>query len=251
VGTSAAASNPRALPAWRRRGRKLVATLRRDGVVEMALFVLRYLERSRERRFGSPFDRKYGCDTSGAIPLDQLEISSPSLADGIQYEGVSALYFRRMLRMVQVSPDDHVFVDLGSGKGRALLMAAEHGFRRIVGVEFSPELHEIAQENVARFRARTGSTQSFELHLGDVASYDFPAEPTLFFLYNPFGEPILGQVLDRLGRSLREVPREVVVFYNTPVHRRLLDEAPFLAPVRIVSQYAVYASRPGGAGARA
>src|SRR5689334_23652607 len=33
------------------------------------------------------------------------------------------------------------FVDIGSGKGRVLLMAAEYPFPHIIGVELLPELH--------------------------------------------------------------------------------------------------------------
>jgi len=33
------------------------------------------------------------------------------------------------------------FIDLGAGKGRALLMASDYLFQKIIGVEFMPELH--------------------------------------------------------------------------------------------------------------
>lgn len=241
MGLNLALGNSRPLSAWRRRGRKLVHMVRQDGLVETTLYVRRYVEYAREKRFGAPVDRKYGCETGGQIPLDRLAIRSPSVGDGVQYQAVSGLYFHRMLGAVRIPPDTHAFVDLGSGKGRALLMAAEYPFKRIVGVEFSPELHEIAQQNVERFRARSGSKQTFELHLGDAASYDFPPEPVALFLYNPFGERVLRRVIERLGSSLREVPREVLVFYKTPVHRHVLDDAPFLTPVKATSQYAVFA----------
>ena len=235
---------PRSLGAGRERVAKLIATLRRDGLVESLVLVGGYIEYRLEKRFGARIDRKYGCDTAGRIPLDELDIESPNLGHGVQYSPARALYFRRMLRTVAIPPDTYVFIDLGSGKGRALLMAADYPFRRLVGIEFSPKLHRIAERNVARFRARTGSRRSFELHQGDVASFEFPPEPIALYLYNPFGEPVLRQVLRGLEASLRRLPREVVVFYLTPLHRRPLDDAPFLRTVKATSQYAVYAS-PG------
>lgn len=220
--------------------------LQHDGLVESVALVRGYVDYRREQRFGAQVDRKYGSETGGRIPLDRLEIDSPNVAEGVQYEPVSEFYLRRMLRAVRIPPDTYAFVDLGSGKGRALLIAAEYPFKRLIGIDFSRELHEIAQENVARFRARTGSTRTFELHVGDAVAFEFPPEPIALHLFNPFGESVLQQVVQRLGASLREVPRDVFVLYKNPQHRRILDEAPFLRRVKLTSQYAVYASRSSG-----
>lgn len=236
-----------ALSGNRQRAKKLLATLRRDGLVESLVLVRGYIEYHLEKRFGARVDRKYGSETGGRIPLDRLEIESPNIGEGVQYEPVSELYLRRMLRAVPIEPDTYDFVDLGSGKGRPLLIAAEYPFRRLIGIEFSPELHEIAQRNIARFRARTGSTQQFELHLGDATSFDFPPGPIVLHLFNPFGEPVLRRVLSRLEASLGQAPRNVVVLYFNPLHRRVLDELPFLRRVKATSQYAVYAT-PGTVG---
>jgi SAM-dependent methyltransferase len=234
----------RSLGALRQRVRKLLAVLRQDGVVESVVLVGGYLEYRREKLFGARVDRRYGSETGGRIPLERLEIESPNVKEGVQYEPVSELYFRRMLGAVPIPPDRYVFVDLGSGKGRALLMAADYPFKRFVGIEFSPELHEIARQNVARFKARTGSTQTFELHVGDAVSFEFPPEPIALHLFNPFGEPVLRRVLERLEAALREAPRAVLVFYKNPLHRRVFEEASFLRRVKATSQYAVYAGRP-------
>jgi predicted RNA methylase len=40
------------------------------------------------------------------------------------------------------------FVDIGSGKGRALIIAAEYAFKRIIGVEYSPSLATICRRNL-------------------------------------------------------------------------------------------------------
>lgn len=238
---SAAITSRRSLSGLRERARKLVTVLRSDGLAESVVLVRGYVEYRREKLFGSRVDRKYGSETGGRIPLERLRIDSPNVKVGVQYEPVSELYFHRMLGAVDLPPDTYAFVDLGSGKGRALLMAAEYPFARYVGIDFSPELHEIAERNVERYKARTGSTQSFELRVGDAAGFEFPPEPIALHLFNPFGEPVLRQVLDRLAASLRESPRNVLVFYKNPQHRRLFEEAPFLSRVKATSQYAVYA----------
>ncbi len=50
------------------------------------------------------------------------------------------------------------FVDIGSGKGRVLIAAAEHPFLQVAGVEYSKELHEAALNNIRsakRIKCRT------------------------------------------------------------------------------------------------
>jgi len=174
--------------------------------------------------------------------LDHLEIDSPNRKDGVHYGPTNETYFRRMLRVVPMPPETYAFVDLGCGKGRALLLAAEYEFARVIGVDFSPELLEFARENIARFRARTGSTRTFELHVCDATTFDLPLEPLALYLYNPFGESVLRRVLERLHASLQEVPRDIVVLYLRPFHRQVFNDSAYLLPVKMTSQYCVYRS---------
>jgi SAM-dependent methyltransferase len=231
----------RSLPAAGRRLVKMLGVLRADGLRETVVLARGYVEYRRERRFGARVDKRHGSETGGFIPLRRLEIESPNIAEGVQYEPVSELYFHRMLRSVSLPPDTYVFVDLGSGKGRALLLATQYPFRRIVGVDFSPELNEIARRNVARLPSEGRPRPDIEIVLGDATQFEFPREPLAVFLYNPFGERVLATVVERLGASLREAPRPLFVFYKNPLHRRVFDEAPFLRLVKGTSQYAVYA----------
>ena len=43
------------------------------------------------------------------------------------------------------------FVDYGAGKGRVLLLAAQHPFAAVGGIEFAEELHDDAAMNIAQF----------------------------------------------------------------------------------------------------
>ena len=88
---------------------------------------------------GIGFDLRYGIDTMGCVSMDALKIESEHKERGVRYEPSELGAVRRLLQMPAL-PRNGLFVDLGSGKGRVLLIAAQCGFRRIVGVEFSPEL---------------------------------------------------------------------------------------------------------------
>src|SRR5437868_798915 len=64
------------------------------------------------------------------------------------YQPTDPAFFHEMICRLPAKFRDFTFIDLGSGKGRTLLMASDYCFRRIIGVEHLPTLHSIAQENV-------------------------------------------------------------------------------------------------------
>ncbi|HEX4811058.1 MAG TPA: class I SAM-dependent methyltransferase, partial [Bryobacteraceae bacterium] len=96
------------------------------------------------------------------------------------------------------SLSDYTFVDIGSGKGRVLLIAAQYGFRRVVGVEFRRELHERALLNVQRWRASNPRSTNIECLNMNARDYIFPNEKLVLYLFNPFGDEIMKDVLGHL-----------------------------------------------------
>jgi hypothetical protein len=193
-----------------------------------------------DRRVGVRFDRRYGVNTAGFTPLRELQITSPNRVYGVPYDPITPIIFRRMLQASPPPPDTFVFVDLGSGKGRSMLLAADYRFRRIVGVEFSPVLVSAAATNIAQYLAVTGRQDIFELHEGDAADFTFPDEPLALFLYNPFAEPVMRQVVQRLAATLEASPRDVIIYYRNPRAARLLSALPGLQRIRVTRAYGVY-----------
>jgi hypothetical protein len=100
-------------------------------------------------------------------------------------------------------------VDLGSGKGRALLLAAHHPFKRIVGIEFAEELHRAAAANVELMR----DASRIELIHGDASEYSLPPGPVVLYLYNPFDRPLMTAVAKNTLANWAADPRPVQVIY--------------------------------------
>jgi SAM-dependent methyltransferase len=163
------------------------------------------------------FDLWYGTDTCGWTDLDNLHIIGENKSRGFRYEPARIVLVRRMFRQARsvISPSGGV-VDLGSGKGRVMLIASEFGFARATGVEFAPELCAVAQRNCDLYRRKTRTTTAFRVVESDVANYAIAADDNLFFLFNPFDGVVLGKVLQNLGASLRKHPRRILLcFYNS------------------------------------
>lgn len=109
----------------------------------------------------------------------------------------------------------YAFVDLGSGKGRVLILAARFPFRSIIGVEFAVEFHLIAQDNLHILTA--DMRQRITLVNGDAALYQFPPEPLVVFLFNPFDRHLTKKVARNLFESNERNPREIIVVYVNPL----------------------------------
>jgi SAM-dependent methyltransferase len=170
-----------------------------------------------------PFDEYYGTDTSGLIWGEDLTSGHPHDAWNTAYYGIAPSVFKAALQLLVeragIDLSQFTFVDLGSGKGRAVLLAAMHPFARAIGVELSPELHAIALANLERFPVDLSRSDTVNFVYADAADFPWDASlaeyskplagPLLFFLYNPFALPVLTSFLNKLDASLRSQSRVV------------------------------------------
>jgi hypothetical protein len=158
------------------------------------------------------------------------------------YQPTDELLFRRMLDDLKIDFREFVFIDLGSGKGRTLLMASDYPFRHILGVELLPALHQIAEQNIALYKSASQLCYKLESVCADAREFVFPAESTVLYLFNPLTIQGLVKVLDNLEQSLRLAARPVYVLYHNPEHEHLFIERTFLRKVGSTHQYSLYSN---------
>jgi predicted RNA methylase len=149
------------------------------------------------------------------------------------------------LKKLNIRYADYNFIDLGSGMGRVVLMAAEYPFARVIGVEFSQQLHEITKDNLARSSIRR-QAGSVELLLQDAREYTPPPGNCIIYMSNPFRENVMRTVLDNLKRFLESQPVQLYVVYFVPVHAGLLDASSFLVKVKADQTYTIYKAQGVG-----
>lgn len=172
-----------------------------------------------------PYDREHGTDTSGLILTGDPALTANSGAYTSVYLGISPSTLRQALRELALDPGRFTFIDIGCGKGRALLVASELPFPRLTGVEFSPELCAIARANLARLPAAGART---EIVHGDATTFTLPEGPLLLFLYDSFHADVLPRFLSSLEAQLRSAPREVWVLYAANGLTEIFARFPFL-----------------------
>jgi SAM-dependent methyltransferase len=204
--------------------------------------VLRDLTPARRRlRFGDlDYDWEHGVNTTWANP--SLLTRVKEVFAGRQYMPTDPELFRQLIEELAIDYGQYTFIDLGCGKGRALLLASEFPFRRIIGVELLPELFRIAQENIRCFQ-QGAQSERIELWCGDGRRFQFPTGPLVVFLFDPFPEFVLEDVLSNLQRSVEADPRDTIVVYQNPISEHVLSGATWLTRLGGDVTAAVYRAR--------
>jgi SAM-dependent methyltransferase len=191
-----------------------IQLIRKYGFRESYRFVVRNIRFAIAVQADKRFDRAHGVDTGGSIQLDSLNIRSPNRGFGTEYVSTSAKSFAWMMRALPSDLSGYVFIDIGAGKGRALLLASQYRFSRIVGVEFARELVAIARNNIERFN-RSSQANAIEIVETDAVQYKFPPNPLVVYFYNPFSPKLFAEVLNALVETLRSNPRNCFIIYAT------------------------------------
>lgn len=185
-----------------------------------------------------PFDVEHRVDTSGLIEGGDLPGGHAHDVFSTAYFGVPPSRMRGLLERWRATEgvlpvERYAFLDVGCGKGRALLIAAEMPFREVLGVELNPELAVTALCNVERWEALGKAQCAIRVVCGDGTEVTLSKGPLLVYLYNPFSGEVLRRLLERLdgwavgGKQLEIVylyPEQEQIFAEFPRFSKLWDE---------------------------
>lgn len=183
------------------------------------------------------FDWRYGVRTCGDANLATLTLVGNNADHGVFYHPAHPKFLFELFSSLKIDFPSYTFVDLGSGKGRALLVASEFPFSKIIGVEFAAELNDIASQNIRNYRSKTQKCKDVESLNLDAMEFEVPPTPLVVYLFNPFRPAVLIPVLQRLQRSLEANPRDTTLIYAAPFHAGLIEQETAL---RCVEQYAYH-----------
>ena len=198
-----------------------------------------------------PFDQIHGVETSGIIAAGNLTTGHPNDAHVTAYYGVAPSILRSLIDIWRATTPPqpihrYTFVDIGAGKGRAMLVASELPFHQVIGIELNPTLADIAQLNLEHWReahandATAPPIAPIRLLEQDALTFDFSRTPTLVFLFHPFEAPVLKLLLRRIKSQFATRPGgptpALDILYVNSECRAVLDRHPaftrlFLGPV--------------------
>ncbi|MES2391260.1 MAG: class I SAM-dependent methyltransferase [Acidobacteriota bacterium] len=187
-----------------------------------------------------PFDQLHGTDTSGLIPGSVIAQGTAHKPEELTaYYGVAPSILQSLLDLwlqrtePQAPIERTVFLDVGAGKGRALLLASEFPFLRAEGIELNEPLARIAQANIDLWLQDPAvePLTPLALHHADATTFPLPDAPIVAFLFHPFELPILRRYLRHVeitqtARTRAGTVHPFDLLYANAEHGSLLDRHP-------------------------
>jgi SAM-dependent methyltransferase len=207
------------------------------------------------------YDYRHGTDTTGVVDARELSTTSENRIHSQGYQASSPLLFRTMMKHLHIAYENFVFVDIGSGKGRALLLASEYPFAEVIGVEFSRQLHDAAAQNLKVYRNRRQLCRSIRLACEDACDFAFPRRNMVVYLYNPFDDLVMTKVINNIATTVRDTDLDLFILYYNARYSPALEQigvVPYVRNIKIpplvmrrprdISKVLIYSNRPSTSG---
>lgn len=180
-----------------------------------------------------PFDLKYGVHTTAHIIGSQL-------ATGHAHDIYNTVYLPSHPSMVTSCIDQwrsfctagdppleaYTFVDIGSGMGRAVMVASEYPFTRVIGVEMNPGLCEQARRNLTVWQNQPHACGNLAIANTEASEFEWPRTPIVIYMFNPFEAPVVEAVLQSLERALEQGTGPIDILYVYPAFASVLEAHP-------------------------
>jgi len=184
-----------------------------------------------------PFDQMHGVRTSGLVPATHLVTGHANDEHMTAYYGVAPSILRALIghwrETVPPYPiHSYTFIDVGAGKGRAVLVASEYSFRKVAGIELNPEMAATARQNLEHWThahnqdPTAASIAPIEIYEQDALDYELPRTPTVLFLFHPFEAPVLKQLLRRIETQFADRPDTLDLLYVNAECVNVIDRNP-------------------------
>jgi SAM-dependent methyltransferase len=193
------------------------------------------------------FDWVHGTETSKPAWSDNLVTGSLNKVHANRYQPSRSRPFTRLLTELKL-PQSAVFVDIGAGKGRVLMLAAQFRFKRVVGVELCSRLSALAVHNVGIFRKSRPDLPVIDVVNSDAVEFRIPDGDVVMYLNNSFEVPVLNQFLGNVRRALESAPRRIWMIYSPPVYDSVVQDSGLFTGIQSYQisgdKFMVYAAEP-------
>lgn len=182
------------------------------------------------------YERYFGVDTRGYINPEDLGFPN---AEFHAYSAVGYNELFKMLERIPVRKSESAFLDYGSGKGRAVVVAASYPFKRVIGIELSLSLLEAAKDNARKMRHKRA--ESIDLYQADATQFVVPEDVNIIYFFNPFKGQVLQDVVNNIHDSYKNHPREIyILFFNNAFFEKITADQNWIRRIYQTSFYPVH-----------
>jgi hypothetical protein len=186
-----------------------------------------------ENVFDSPIEKLFFIPTQGRVAADSVTVIGTRQAEGHDYRPTPRLVFDWALSAIDEDLGKLSFVDYGAGKGRALLLASQHPFTAVGGIEYAEELHDAATMNIAQFPRSQMKCRDVECVHDDASEIGALDGPAVHYFFNPFSREVFAEVLSSLVTSYRKHPRRLYLILIDPVAEDLVEKSGIFMPLSL------------------
>jgi len=211
--------------------KNVARAIRNNGLLETSILIRHSLANRLQYYLDRNFDKKNNVDTD-YVALNDLDISSENVEYGIDYIPTSAFSFKRFIEYLPRDLRDFTFVDFGSGKGKAILIASHYPFKNVIGIEFSEDMVRMANKNIQNQNAEYRKCQSISSKMIDATKYKIPDEKLILYFFDPFQSNVMEVVVGNIIESYKLNPRPIYIVYHEPAERKVFDSSSFFEEIK-------------------
>lgn len=206
---------------------RLTRLVKTEGLVGTMQFLRRwFLYKAHYHLYDKSFEKLEAIPTSRGVRADDLDYDDELRRHSVEYLAAPRMLVHQAIKRMREPLDQFTFIDIGSGLGRPLLVAAEYPFKAVTGYELSPSLHKGAVANIERGKGASNLLESTTSVNANALEAEWPDGPRAFFLFNPFDREFMERFLARVVATAAAGTSHYLLFLNLK-HPDLLAQLPF------------------------
>lgn len=178
---------------------------------------------------------KYRISTAGYEKLSDKGIDKFTLNQAFSYMPSNYVLLERVFRKVNQFSHNQTILDMGCGKGRALIVASRFGFVHLKGIELVPAYCRKTIDLLTQVKKADNKIE-FQVQCMDALCYTLEDNMQVLFFYNPFKERVMMEVIKNIKSSLKRAPRNLYIVYLNPLFRQNFKDEGF-KEIYSVSRY--------------
>ncbi|MDF2448123.1 MAG: hypothetical protein K0R26_627 [Bacteroidota bacterium] len=168
------------------------------------------------------YEKKLGINTHSIVNLGELTLDGNNSEENHHYQGASYYILFSVFTKIPKEARQNPLIDFGCGKGRALFVAEQCGFRNLIGVDIARELINQAEENL-KIYSKKNMDSILAFYFSDATRFEIPVTSQVFYFFNPFGEAIMEQVVQNILESVKQHSRKIYCIYLNPKHKIVFE----------------------------
>ena len=148
------------------------------------------------------YDLILNINTQERLKVKKFQLYTPSYATQV----LAPLHYLDQ----KISFKNYTFIDIGSGKGKALFLASRFSFDKIIGLENNKYLYNVSYNNLKKVKSKS------KIKIYKISCFNFDYfklnKKIIFYMYNPFNEKLTFKFLKKIKKISKTSKKNYLIF---------------------------------------